>query len=324
MEYYGWTVRDVYKKGNVFIPTRGGIAILATVLLVFSLTTLFYKVVYGQKLEFENFIIITVIMTYAMFGILDDFIIIRNRWLMIAVPYFFSFPLLLIINSSIVYLPFFEEVNFAKWGISTPFGLLSLEFVFAMFVLPLYVLVVANLVNMHSGFNGLQIGLSSILLFFLILKSIIIGKTDNLFPFAVFAGSIFAFWFYNFPTAKVFEGNIGSFAIGSCIGVFIVVQGFYVSGFIMLIPHTINFLMYFYWRVQRLRDRKKNGVGNEREWYKTQKFGKIREDSTIEVPNPLTLKWFFPYYFRLTEIQAVLIMYGLTIVFCIASLFILY
>jgi len=52
------------------------------------------------------------------------------------------------------------------------------------------------------------------------------------------------------------------------------------------------------------------------------KFGRIREDGTIEVPNRLTLKWVLPASFRMTEVQATLAMFGLTGIFCIAGFFI--
>lgn len=42
-------------------------------------------------------------------------------------------------------------------------------------IVPIYVLVTANLVNMHSGFNGFASGLSAIIMAFLLLKFIIEG-----------------------------------------------------------------------------------------------------------------------------------------------------
>ena len=78
-----------------------------------------------------------------------------------------------------------------------------------------------------------------------------------------------------------------------------------VYGVIILIPHIANFLMYVYWRVKRVQD---------------SKFGRIREDGTLDVPNPLTLKWVLPYYSRMTEQQATYIMYGLTVMFGVIGL----
>jgi hypothetical protein len=51
-------------------------------------------------------------------------------------------------------------------------------------------------------------------------------------------------------------------------------------------------------------------------------FGRVRDDGALDVPNPLTLKWVLPYYFGMTERQAVLAMYALTLPFCVLGLFI--
>jgi UDP-N-acetylglucosamine--dolichyl-phosphate N-acetylglucosaminephosphotransferase len=44
------------------------------------------------------------------------------------------------------------------------------------------------------------------------------------------------------------------------------------------------------------------------------KFGRLREDGTLKVPNPLTMKWILPYYYRVTEPQAILTLYLLTVI----------
>jgi UDP-N-acetylglucosamine--dolichyl-phosphate N-acetylglucosaminephosphotransferase len=100
---------------------------------------------------------------------------------------------------------------------------------------------------------------------------------------------------------------VGSLTVGASLGVMIVMQGFIVSGFIMLIPHTINFLMYVYWRVKK---------------YPQFKFGKTRDDGTLEVPNNLTLKWVLPYYFRVTEKQSTYAMFAVTAIFCVIGILI--
>ena len=51
------------------------------------------------------------------------------------------------------------------------------------------------------------------------------------------------------------------------------------------------------------------------------KFGKIKDDGIIEVPNRLTLKWIPNYYFSLTEKQSTMISYSFTLFFCIVGLF---
>ncbi|TKY91957.1 MAG: UDP-N-acetylglucosamine-1-phosphate transferase, partial [Candidatus Methanomarinus sp.] len=155
--------------------------------------------------------------------------------------------------------------------------------------------------------NGMSSGISVMILMSLIIKSLIIMDIENIFSIISITGATFGFYLFERYPSKIFWGNIGSLAIGSTIGVFIVVQGFVVSGFIMLIPHTINFLLYAYWKIRK---------------YPIAKFGKIRSDGTLEVPNPLTLKWILPYYMRVNEKQATKAMFIVTGVFCVIGLFV--
>jgi UDP-N-acetylglucosamine--dolichyl-phosphate N-acetylglucosaminephosphotransferase len=103
--------------------------------------------------------------------------------------------------------------------------------------------------------------------------------------------------------------------IGAGIGLLIIIKGYHFAGFVMLIPHTINFLMYVYWRIRH------STAPNDTR-YKIAKFGSLRKDGTLRVPNQLTLKWYLPYKYRMTEKQAVLAMYTLTIIFCTIGFFV--
>lgn len=55
---------------------------------------------------------------------------------------------------------------------------------------------------------------------------------------------------------------------------------------------------------------------------KHKKFGRVREDGTIAVPNRLTLKWIPNYYFNLSEPQSTLISFSITLFFCIVGILI--
>ncbi|MEA1865745.1 MAG: UDP-N-acetylglucosamine-1-phosphate transferase [Euryarchaeota archaeon] len=296
----GIVARDCYKKGEVYVPTNGGLVIGLVVLIMLSVS-----VVAVPDLS-VSFIVVYVAVVYAIFGILDDRLKITNRWIKIFFPYFLSYPVILITQPHALHtISLFVDI--------TP----SMQIFFYYIIVPVYVMVVANMVNMHSGFNGLQSGLSSIVLFFLLLKSVMVGRIENLTIFAAFFGANLAFWTRNRYPSAIFEGNIGAMLIGSVMGVFIVFQGFLISGIIMLFPHTINFLMYFYWRIRRkIRRMHKTPLGE----YDSYKFGELREDGTIKVPNRLTLKWLPPYHRLMTERQVVRIMYALTIVSCTAGL----
>ena len=279
-------VRDFYKPDKKFVPTGGGIAIILISLLGLSLNSLFFK------FETMNYVILVVISSFALFGILDDMIDI-GRASKLLIMYYCSYPLIQYVTHTTVAFPLL--------------GYVDLGSIYLQLIVPTYVLVAANLINMHSGYNGMSSGLSVMILMSLIIKSLIIMDIENIFSIISITGATFGFYLFERYPSKIFWGNIGSLAIGSAIGVFIVVQGFVVSGFIMLIPHTINFLLYAYWKIRK---------------YPIAKFGKIRSDGTLEVPNPLTLKWILPYYMRVNEKQATKAMFIVTGVFCVIGLFV--
>ncbi len=295
----GMSVRDYYKAGEVCVPTNGGLLIGFVVLVMLSASVIFCN-------SMINFIIVYIAVMYAIFGILDDHLRIRNRWLKIFFPYFLSYPIALILQPHAM-------VTINHFFDTTPATILCFYYIIS----PVYVMVVSNMVNMHSGFNGLQSGLSSIVFFFLLVKSFMIGQIENLSIFAAFFGANLAFWTHNRYPSSIFEGNIGAMLIGAAMGTFIVFQGFLISGIVMLLPHTVNFLMYFYWRVRRKICRMHGTPAGE---YGSFKFGCLRDDGTISVPNQLTLKWLPLYYNQMTEREVVRIMYVLTATTCAIAL----
>ena len=282
----GLVVKDYYKKGNKLIPTGGGLAIMLAALFSISINSMFYK------FEPANFVALNVIMLFGLFGILDDMIDI-GRPAKLVLMYYCSYPLMQFAAQTSVIFPILGSVD--------------LGILYGQLIIPTFVLVTANLVNMHSGFNGMSSGLSVIVLFSLIIKSLMTGNINNITAIIAMAGAAFGFHLFERYPSRIFWGNVGSLTVGSAIGVMIVMQGYIFSGFIMLLPHTINFLMYVYWRLRK---------------YPQVKFGKVREDGTLEVPNNLTLKWVLPYYRKATERQSTYAMYAVTAVFCIIGIYI--
>jgi UDP-N-acetylglucosamine--dolichyl-phosphate N-acetylglucosaminephosphotransferase len=282
----GLVVKDYYKKGNKMVPTGGGIAIMLAVLFSISINEIFYN------FDAMNYVMLNVILLFGLFGILDDMIDI-GRPAKLVLMYYCSYPLMQYATHTQIVFPLLGHVEF---------GIL-----YSQLIVPTFVLVAANLVNMHSGFNGMSSGLSVIVLISLIIKSVMTGSIDNIIAIIAIAGATLGFLLFELYPSRIFWGNVGSLTVGASLGVMIVMQGFIVSGFIMLIPHTINFLMYVYWRVKK---------------YPQVKFGKTRDDGTLEVPNNLTLKWVLPYYFRVTEKQSTYAMFAITAVFCVIGILI--
>jgi UDP-N-acetylglucosamine--dolichyl-phosphate N-acetylglucosaminephosphotransferase len=285
----GHIVKDMYKKTMPIVPTNGGLPILLVAIFSLSILTLFYS----KNITPINYTIIVVIVLFALFGLLDDMVNI-GRPAKLILLYYCSYPLIPFITTTFIFFPFIGSVD--------------LSLIYLQLIIPTYVPVVANLVNMHSGFNGLAPGLSLIVLVTLVIKAYFFGNIYNALFIICLTGAVAAYFLFEKYPSRIFWGNVGALSIGAGIGCMIVTQGFIISGFIMLIPHTVNFLLYVYWRL------------NVRK-YPLAKFGRERDDGTVEVPNPLTLKWVLPYYFRMREQTSGYCMFGVTALFCVVGLF---
>ncbi len=317
-------VRDYYKERGTEIPSKGGLVLLFTCVFTITIIPL---IVYATRNTFHyanldffntpyfveiNVYITLVLLAFGIFGMFDDYLDI-GRLIKTSFPLLFAIPLIMAIDPHYLSIPLYGQLDLHD----TIFWIITYRAIFRFMIIPVYILVTSNLTNMHSGFNGLSSGTSLLVLWTLIFKAFADGSSGDIVAIGAFGGGLLALWLYNRYPAKIFEGNTGSLMIGASIGICIVVKGYLLAGFVMLIPHTINFLMWVYWRLRFKME-------PENPKYKPIKFGWMRNDGTLWVPNPLTLKWVLPYYFRLNEPQAVYAMYALTAVFCLIGLFIPY
>jgi UDP-N-acetylglucosamine--dolichyl-phosphate N-acetylglucosaminephosphotransferase len=315
------TVKDYYKPNTPSLANNGGILVLFAVFTTIIVVPLVFRLLYKFDLDFPreftdlDTAILMVILLYAFYGVLDDYLDV-GRFSKILLPLMFAYPLVIALSGWSPWMPGIGTVNLEAFdihvsGLGTLTGSMMLRYI----IIPVYIMVVANLKNMHAGFNGLQSGTALIILSFILLKSWLDSNLDNMYTIAALIGAQAVFFWHNKYPSKILEGNIGSLAVGAAIGAALVIQHYLIAGIIMLMPHIINFLMYLYWRIMNSRH------PDDPRW-KIVKFGKIRPDGTLEVPNRLTLKWLLPYHFRMTEQQVVYSMYVLTLAFCVVGLFV--
>jgi len=227
----GIVVKDMYKPGRPNVPNLGGLAILAGIMA----SLVFAQFLVDKSVSHSLLIFYFMVFSYAIFGLADDLLDV-GRKLKIYIPFFLSLPILLLVDGP-------PRTGITIAGIDA--GILYL------IAAPAYVMVVSNLINMHSGFNGLSCGLSYILLVFLIIKTAISGDAGNIIYILPAFGSILAFLYYETYPAKIFWANIGSLMVGAAVGGFIVLNHLELFGLIILIPHIINFLMYVVWKIKR-------------------------------------------------------------------------
>ncbi len=286
---FGYTVEDKYKLNNKKIPTIGGIAIFIGVIIALALT----QVIMRNDGIGKLFIFYFIVTVYAMYGILDDLFAFKQRYDKILVLMVLSFPIASLITSTYLF-----GIDFELW--------------YLLLLAPIYIMAVANLVNVYSGFNGLAMGLSLILLITVAVKSYMLFGLHNLIYIIPVLGALLVFLPFNFYPAKLFEGNVGAFLVGSSLGAFLIINKLELFGLFILIPHIINFILdTIVLAILKIPD---------------VKFGEIDKNGYIVAPKSVrfkSLKYILTYYLKLKERNAVLILYIPTIIFCIIGVWLL-
>ena len=212
--------KDQYKRNPTVVADRGGIAILLIAILSLSLNSLFFK------FTSTNYVALIVITLFGLFGVLDDMINI-GRMSKFLIMYYCSYPLIQYATHTALIIP--------------GNGSIELGIFYLQFIIPTYVLVTSNLVNMHSGYNGLASGLSIIVLISLIIKSVLIGDVEDIISITALTGATIGFYFYERYPARIFWGNVGSLTIGATIGTIIVSPGLYYKRFHYAYPTHYKF-----------------------------------------------------------------------------------
>jgi UDP-N-acetylglucosamine--dolichyl-phosphate N-acetylglucosaminephosphotransferase len=279
-------VKDMYKPGQPKLPNLGGLVMLASTFIGLVAAQFFIP-------EVETFYIFYfIVFSFALYGLADDLLGFVKRNGKVLVLFIVALPIALITTDTNISLVFFNVELGALYGL-----------VFA----PIYIMVVANLVNMYAGYNGLSLGLTLILMVFAAVKGLFLGQFVHVTYLLPLMGAMAAMMFFNFYPAKALLGNIGAFMMGAGVGGFLVLAGMEFFGVIILIPHIINLFLWIYWSLNMRR-------------FPHIKFAEVNKDGTINPPNMLSMKFLVSRVFRVTEPQAVLICYSITIAFGVLGL----
>jgi UDP-N-acetylglucosamine--dolichyl-phosphate N-acetylglucosaminephosphotransferase len=281
----GFVVKDMYKSEQPDIPTKGGLIILSGVLASLILAQLLFSN-HADKLLIFYFIVFS----FAIFGLVDDLIDFGMKKLKIVLPFFLAIPIALLIVDASLWIGFTQ---------------IELGAFYLFIIAPVYIMVVSNLINMHSGYNGLAVGLVSILFITVGIGGYIQNGPESLIFVLPILGATLAFLNFNRFPSRVFDGNIGSLMLGSALGGLIVLNNLEIFGVVILIPHILNFLMYVWLKISGM---------------KVLKFGEVKTDGTLKIPHPICLKWTLPYYYPMSEQKATTAMFLLTGLFCVLGL----
>ena len=287
-------VEDKYKKGRPKIPTMGGLAILGGVMVSLVITQLLYNLIPPYINLTPYFVYYFIVLVFGLYGLTDDLFAFKKRYDKILILFFLALPIAILTKDTNLNL----IITHVELGV-----------LYAFLFAPIYMMVVANLINVHAGFNGLSGGLSMILLITAALGSFLQDGLTYLPLIIPVIGALAAFMYYNEYPSRVLLGNNGTYLLGAALGGFLILSNQELFGVIILIPHIFNFII----DTWTLKIKKKPLV----------KFGGLREDGTIISPPSMrfvSIKFMVTYYMKLSEQQAVLLLYMITIIFCVIGL----
>lgn len=203
-------------KSKKDTPTMGGIVFVLSTLI----TTIFLLIFGKIKMSNSLFIIIFIFISYALIGLIDDYLIIKrgnNEGLKE-----YQKLLLQLFVSVIFFLIFIQDNEPVLW-IHTFNIRINIGFLYGLFIL-FVLLSSSNAVNITDGLDGLATGLSIIAFITFGILSYNTGWLDGykdigLFSFAL-VGSLLGFLFFNSHPAKVFMGDTGSLSLGATLGTY--------------------------------------------------------------------------------------------------------
>lgn len=203
---FGLVGKDINKYDHPEVAEAGGFAVVLGVALGLF-TYLFLKAFWGTDTHLaEIYATISAVVLSGMIGFTDDILGWKK-----GLPQWFK-PLLTLFLA----LPFMtlallhpEYNSFASWGIPL--------WVYALILVPIGVVGASNALNMLAGYNGLEAGLSLILLATIGAKAYVLGNLWIAYMAFIGLASLLAFLYYNWYPAKVFPGDTLPYAMGTYI-----------------------------------------------------------------------------------------------------------
>ena len=217
------------------VASSGGvIVVMAFVLSVLSYLALKTFLFGGTIHIAEIFALLSMILILGIIGLVDDLLGWKSGGLpshvRVALAFMASIPLVVInAGNHIMDLPFVGVIDF---GILYP-----------LLIVPFAIAGVTTTYNFLAGFNGLEAGQGILILGFL---SFVAYSTEN--PWLAIIGlcmvaALIAFYKFNKVPAKVFPGDVMTYAIGALIAGMAILGNFEKIALIVFIPYIIEMIL---------------------------------------------------------------------------------
>jgi len=300
----GFLWEDMNKVHGVKnVAASGGvIVIIAFILGVLSYVAVKTFILDGNGEILDVFSLLCVILILALVGFVDDVLGWTFKGLSVRFRLFLAFaasiPLVVI--------------NAGSREISIPFnGVMDLGLIYPLVLIPLGIAGATTTYNFLAGFNGLESGQGIIIVSFLSLVAYLTGSYWLAIVGLSMVASLIVFYYYNKYPAKVFPGDILTYAIGALIAAMAILGNFEKIALFIFIPYLLEMAL-------KLR----GGL-------KKQSFGKLNEDGSLSLLygkiyglTHLSIWFLKKFKIKVYEKDVTYLIFTVQIIFCLLALII--
>ncbi len=213
-----WEDMNKYNKPKNVAASGGIVVILAFVLSVLAYIAIRTFLNYDLNgTTIKIFALISVLLILAIVGLADDLL----GWKQGGLSWKFRIFLALLASIPLV------VINAGASTISLPvIGPINLGLIYPLILIPLGIAGATTTYNFLAGFNGLEAGQGIIILSFLSFVAYATGSSWLALIGLCMVASLVAFYLYNKVPAKVFPGDIMTWAVGALIAIMAILGNF--------------------------------------------------------------------------------------------------
>lgn len=235
----GLVVKDQNKKGRPLVPISGGLPVAGGIFLGLMSYAFIRTFIYGDSMMLlPIFASITTILLITFIGFVDDSIIKREKDTSAGLKQWQK-PLLTLVAA----IPLMA-INAGVSQMSFPFiGTIDFGLLYPLLLIPITVIIAANMVNLLAGMNGLEAGLGLVYMGMLGLFAAYNGNyIAAVLALSTFA-ALLAFLKFNWVPAKIFPGDSLTYLLGAVLACIAIVGNMEKAVMIVSIPFAIEFFL---------------------------------------------------------------------------------
>jgi len=235
----GLVVPDQNKKNKPLIPISGGVAVAGGVFLGLStyifIRTFFFK---DQLILIDLFAAILTILLISLVGFVDDSILSKGKGESVGLKQWQK-PLLTLLAA----IPLIA-INAGTTEMALPFiGAVDFGILYPLLIVPIVVVIAANMINLLAGFNGLEAGLGVVYIGMLGLYAAYHGRYVAAVIALVTFAALLAFLFFNWSPAKILPGDSLTYLLGGVLASIAILGNMEKAVGIVAVPFAIEFFL---------------------------------------------------------------------------------